>query len=134
MAYNGYLLRVGDYTIPEKYIGEGTYTISPNKRLDQDSYRDADGILKRNALRHTASAIEFETGSLYENEMDELMENIQRNFKNYYERNVDCSYYDPENRTYKTGEFYIPDIDFSIKGKNNGSLIYGPTKFSFVEY
>lgn len=134
MASNGTLLSFGDYNIPMKFIKYDTYVITPNIRLDIDSYRDADGILRRNALKHTTTKIEFETPALHELEMDELMQNIRSQYMNPNEKNAICSYYDPENGIYKSGEFYMPDFKFKIYSVSNGWIIYRPLRLAFIEY
>lgn len=128
------LITFGSYDIPSKFIRYDTYVITPNMRLDLDSYRDADGLLHRNALKHTTTKIEFETPNLYEEDMEELMANIRSQYVNYSEKNATCTYYDPENCTYKSGEFYIPDLKFQIYSTAQGEIIYRPTRFAFIEY
>lgn len=134
MAFNGTLISFGSYNIPMKYIKYDTYVITPNIRLDMDSYRDADGVLRRYALKHTTSKIEFETPSLHEIDMENLMQNIRSQYKNYSEKNATCTYYDPETGTYKTGEFYMPDFKFQLYSVSNGWIIYRPLRLAFIEY
>ncbi len=134
MAFNGSLVSFGSYNIPMKFIKYDTYVITPNIRLDLDSYRDADGLLHRNALKHTTTKIEFETPPLIEADMDELMQNICSQYSNYNEKNATCSYYDPETRTYKSGKFYMPDFKFQIYSVSNGWIIYRPLRLAFIEY
>lgn len=52
MAYAGYLIRVGNYTIPKKYMRAEKYDVVLHGQ-DLDSYRDANGQLQRTALQHT---------------------------------------------------------------------------------
>ncbi len=135
MAYGGYLFRFGDYTIPGRYIDADGVNIAPNRRLDQNSYSDGDGTLQRNTLKHTRTTVEFTTGTLYESEMDELTEGIVRNYINPLERDAMCSYYDMENRSYKTGHFYLDsNMEWNPGGTAGNELLYKPCKFSFVEY
>ena len=78
MAYNGFLIKVGDYTIPtNKYIKANSYS-ALYSTSDLDSYRDANGVLHRQALDHKLLKIEFETPAMLTNdEMSALMANIQ---------------------------------------------------------
>lgn len=72
MAYSGYLIKVGNYTIPLSIIRAETY--SPYKSVtDLDSYVDANGYLHRNALEHIANKVEFETVPQLTNHKDELI-------------------------------------------------------------
>ena len=60
MAYKGYLLKIGDWEFPLKYIRAETY-VALRSGQDLDSYRDADGNLHRTALDNFLYKIEFET-------------------------------------------------------------------------
>ena len=60
MAYAGYLIRVGSYTIPKKYIRAEKYDVVLHGQ-DLDSYRDANGKLQRTALQHTVVDVTFST-------------------------------------------------------------------------
>lgn len=134
MAFSESLISFGSYNIPMKFIKYDTYVITPNIRLDLDSYRDADGVLHRNALKHTTTKIEFETPALREEDMDELMLNIRSQYLNYSEKNAICTYYDPENGIYKSGEFYAPDFKFQLYTIANGEIIFRPLRIAFIEY
>lgn len=135
MSYEGYLFKFGDYKIPDKYIDSDSVDISPNRRLDIDSYTDGNGVTQRNTLKHTRTTVEFQTGILYESEMNELTDGIVRNYINSSERDAMCSYYDTENRCYKQGHFYLDsNMTWSPGGTAGGELIFRPCKFSFVEY
>lgn len=135
MAYEGYLLKFGDFVFPDKYIDSESVSIAPNRRLDSNSYQDGDGVLHRNALKHTRSTIEFKTGTLYESEMEEIVDGITSNYINYSERDAQCTYYDPESRTYKEGHLYLDsNMTWIPGGTAGGELIYKPCSFSFTEY
>lgn len=56
MAYAGFLIRVGSYKIPHSWIRAETYTVTKTGQ-DLDSYRDANGLLHRNALTHWVAKI-----------------------------------------------------------------------------
>lgn len=90
-----------------KKIRVSSYMITPNARQDLDSYRDADGVMHRTALAHTASVIEFNVKTLNEEEMSSLMSAVRESYINYNERDADCSYFDPETGEMKTGHFYL---------------------------
>ena len=67
MGYNGYLVRVGEYTIPLGMIKANSYKITKNSQ-DLDSYRDANGVLHRNALDRKPDKIEFEIHAGWDDE------------------------------------------------------------------
>lgn len=114
-----------------------TYEITPNARQDLDSYRDAQGILRRTALGHTATVIEFDVKMLNEQQMSDLLTGMRDAYINPNERDAQCTYFDPETNTWnKTGHFYL-DSNFKVTLYalwERGGVIYKDTHFKFVEY
>lgn len=112
-----------------------SYNIIPNARQDLDSYRDADGVLHRTALSHTATIIEFDVKRLKEDDMRALMSSITGSYINFNERDAQCTYFDPETGAMKVGHFYLDsNLSFSLYAVWNGEKIYNETHFKFVEY
>jgi hypothetical protein len=67
--------------------------------------------------------------------MDEVMSGLVGNYLNYDDRDAMCTYYDMENRIYKTGHMYIdPSLQFRVIGEQGGKLQFGETTFLFIEY
>lgn len=131
MAFSGYLVKVGNYTIPLTYIKLESYKSMPDQRQDLDSYRDANGVLHRNVLAHTATKIEFETPYLTHNQMRTLIQNIRANYIDSLARSCLVTYYNEETDTYKTGTFYMPGtMEYQWYNKE----IYAPSRFAFIEY
>lgn len=131
MAFQGYLIKVGNYTIPLQFMKLESYTSMPDQRQDLDSYRDADGYLHRNVLPHTATKIEFETPYMRRSDMQALIQGIRSNFTSNLARSCTVTYYDDETDEYKTGTFYMPGtIEFQWYNKE----IYAPSRFAFIEY
>ena len=77
MAYSGFLIKVGNYTVPFRYIEAKKYKCGI-KGQDLDSYRDANGILHREALSNVSIKTEWETpGDIDEKALRALMDNIR---------------------------------------------------------
>jgi len=139
MAFNGYLIMLGGSlgtVLPLKYMRYETYKITPNQRMDYNSTRDSTGVLHRTALPHTATKIEFNTPRLSNVEMNALMTMIRSRWSSSTERRITLYYYDPETNGYKTGVFYMPDVDFTISNidTRTGRIMYTETRFAFIEY
>jgi len=131
MAFNGYLIKVGNYTIPLTFMKLESYKSMPNQRQDLDSYRDADGYLHRTVLPHTATKLEFETPYLFRSQMQSLIQGIRINFTSEIARQCEVTYYDEETDSYKTGTFYMPGtMEYQVYNRD----IYAPTRFAFIEY
>lgn len=135
MAYNGFLVKVGNYTIPaDKFIKFNSYSVLYSTS-DLDSYRDANGVLHRTALEHKPIKIEFETPPMLTNvEMSVLMANIRNNYTNATEKRCVVTAYVPELDDYITMDCYLPDVTFSIYGAYGGVLHYNAVRFAFIGY
>lgn len=133
MAFQGYLIKVGNYKFPLNYIVHSTYVVKKNIQ-DFDSYRDANGVLHRNALDHYAITVSFDIKPNRTNiEINEIMSNIKANFTIPKERRADVTVYLPEEDEYITQPMYMPDIEFTIK-EISDIIKYDTIKFEFIGY
>lgn len=133
MSYNGYLVQVGDYKIPFKYIKSETYKASKNVQ-DSDSYRDANGKLHRTTLSHIPYKAEFETSPMFSSDFAEMMKNIQRNYTDARERKATVSVYVPEIDSYVKQDMYMTDVTPIIKNELDGMLFFDQTRIAFIGY
>lgn len=136
MAFSGYLVKVGDFTIPYKYIKFNSYKVFMSI-TDLDSYRDGNGILHRNALSHRPNKAEFETPAMLTNEdFAYLMGQIQSQYTAASERKASVTLYIPEIDDYVTQDMYMPDIQPSIYRYNRKTqlLEYNSIRLAFIGY
>jgi hypothetical protein len=128
MAFSGYLIKVGSTNISMKYISAKSYKSIPNREQDLDSYRDADGILRRNILPHKVTTIEFTTPYLSLADKIALQAIIPSRTKQT------ITYWNDETNTYATGNFYIPDVTYEIYRVDGNDIIYMPINYRFIQY
>lgn len=135
MAYSGYLLKVGTYTFPMRGIILKSYKVSW-KIQDLDPYRDANGVLHRNALSHIPAKIEFEMGvGLTNTEYDDIMNNIRSQYTIASERKASITAFIPELGDYITQDMYMPDPEITIiRQESSSTLIYDTIRFAFIGY
>lgn len=134
MAYNGYLIKVGDYTIPLSMMRAETYKVS-KKILDIDSYRDANGELHREALDHFSAVVTFNIPPLKTNkEISAFLSNIQNNYTIPKERKASVEFYMPETDSYVTLDMYMPDIEFTMYIATQTVIKYNETPIEFIGY
>lgn len=131
MAYENYLLKIGNYTFPLKYIKAETYSAYINMQ-DLDPWTDGDGYLHRTAVELKALKIEFNTISMTDTEFTKLMANIRANFTNEQARECTITAYIPELGTYITQKGYRADIKPVVYGIKNGEIRYEEVDFAFV--
>ena len=134
LAFQGYLIKVGNYEVPQKYINAGSYNAFLSAQ-DLDSYRDGNGVLHRNALEHTPAKVEFETASMLTGkEFAELMKSISDNYISSTERKASITAYLPEQDDYIIQDMYMPDIIPTINSILNGEVRYNSIRIACIGY
>ena len=135
MAYSGYLVKVGTYTIPLSFIKAESYKVT-HLIQDLDSYRDADGVLHRNALSHVPDKCEFECVPMLTNtEISTVVNSIRAQFTNAAERKASVTIYIPETDSYVTNEdMYMPDPEYNIYYADASIIQYNSVRFAFIGY
>lgn len=139
MAFSGYLIQIGrganSYVIPLRFMKYETYKVTYNT-LDQDPYRDSEGILHRNVLAHKVGKVEFNTRALSSTDMEDLLSHIRALYINEIEQRVLVTFYEPKSAGYVTQEMYMPDIDFTIRDVDEDKQIlkYTETRIAFIGY
>lgn len=136
MAFQGYLIQIGGQSeFFERYIVCQTYQVT-KKMLDYGSFRDADGVLKRNCLDHVSYIIQFDIKPCDNEKLAEFMGAIKSNFSIARERKVSITFYNAEDDNYITQDFYVPDPDFKIDhiDKDNIKIYFRQTTIKFIGY
>ena len=135
MAYEGYLIKIGyNSSLFNNFIVFKSYKVS-KKILDVDSYRDANGLLHRQALEHLSYTVEFDLRPMKEASHAEIMEAITSCFTVPEERKLSVTFWLPETHEYVTADCYMPDPEITIIGEYNGTdLLYDKTTIKFIGY
>lgn len=132
MAYNGFLLKIGDYIIPHKYFKANSYKPYVNMQ-DVDAYTDANGYLHRNAVELKALKVEFDVPAMLTDEQfKDLMSNIRSNYTNATGRECIITAYIPELHDYVTQKGYLADFQPQIYGTYGGVIRYNSFRMAFI--
>lgn len=132
MAYGGFLIKVGEYIIPQKFIKADTYKAYVNMQ-DIDDYTDANGYLHRNAVELKALKVEFDVRAMLTgNELEELMSNIRSNYTSARGRECIITAFIPEYNDYVTQKGYLADFQPQIYGTYGGEIHYSSFRMSFI--
>jgi hypothetical protein len=134
MAYSGFLIKIGNYEFPRKYIQAQSYVVGRYGQ-DLDSARDADGNLQRNALDNFLPKVEFTTVPMLTNtEFASIMSKISENYVNDTEKKALATIYIPETDSYMTQYVYVPDIEPTMYYADDNIIKYNPIRFAFIGY
>lgn len=137
MAYSGYLMSIGNYVITgRKYVQFATYEVT-RKVQDLDPYRDANGVLHRNALDHVPLEVSFDLmGGLNNTQMSEFLGGIQNNYVNALERKVLATVYVPESDSYVSQYMYMVEPKLKIQriDSKTNTVYYEALTIKFIGY
>lgn len=125
-----------DWKFPLDKIRYESYKVTPDQNQDLNSTVDTTGNLHRYPLDHTRSKVEFNMPVMNNTEMNTIISTLSGYWNKPSERKVTMEYYDPLTDGYKTGSFYIPDIDFVMMNvdESSGKIMYQETRIAFIEY
>ena len=136
--FAGYLLKAvtTDTIFPHNYIALESWSSTPDQREELKAYRDDN---TRNLTRVTAagkkSVFSFETRDKL-NLADKMA--IQKFFtdaeSDHEQRKIRLQFWNEETNSYDVGDFYRPNMDFSIYRITEDDIIYKSLKFEFIEY
>lgn len=131
--YQGYLIKVGNYTIPHEFMVAGSFSAKLNT-MEASAYRDGNGTLHRNTIKHEPLKVVFQTPALTGEEFDELIGNIQANFTDATQQKCTVTAYMPKQHDYVTQECYCPDFEPVIQTATRDGLVYDGLKLTFIGY
>lgn len=134
MAFEGWLIKFGGTAVPNKYLEK--YKDTPNQRIELSAYRDEIVMLHRETSPNYKSKIVIPIRKLYLGEKIVLKAIVDSGIINEVERKVSATYWNSEDMTYKSGVFYIPDIEYTISRVDEKKLnmVYEPFEIQLIEY
>jgi hypothetical protein len=132
MAYAGYLLKIGNFTIPTSIIKADSYYAYVNMQ-DYEPWTDAKGYLHRDVVDLKALKVEFETKAMLTNtEFASLMSSIKAQFTKATARECNITAYIPELDDYVTQKGYMADFKPQIYFADANKIQYDPVRFAFI--
>lgn len=132
MAYAGYLLKIGNFTIPTSIIKADSYYAYVNMQ-DYEPWTDAKGYLHRDVVDLKALKVEFETKAMLTNtEFASLMSSIKAQFTKATARECNITAYIPELDDYVTQKGYMADFKPQMYFADANKIQYDPVRFAFI--
>lgn len=133
--YKGYLLKFGDYQLPNSFISE--YPSVPSQRIEKKAWRDNAEDLHRVTSPNFKTTL---TPVIRAMSLDEsiLFEEIKKQgLLDHIERKYHVTYWNREMLDYDSGEFYVPDIEYVLKhiaDEETGEMYYESFVLEMVQY
>lgn len=141
-VYNGYLIKVkgiedtayaADFIIPLQYMILSSYKATYST-LDGDTKRDGEGYLVRTVLPHKVAHCSVDIRQMSNAEIWLLMDGIQSRYTDENENKVNASIWVPQLNDYVDAEFYVPDIEFTIRKIEPPKILYAQLTLEFIGY
>ena len=135
-SFDGWLLKFGSKIVQNKYLAYDDYTATPNQRTEVEAYRDLNNLLHRDTSPNFKTKIDFNTRPLYLEEKIDLQSTFASGLVNRAQRKYNVTYWDDDQNTYKTGVFYMPDVDYKIINvdEETKNILYNKMRFALIEY
>lgn len=142
MGYSGYLIKLGNTILPNNYIKIKSYTVIPQQTMEWSAERTMSGLLVRSTVSHKPTKITFSTPRMVNRTMTSVRDvptfwgYFTNAFTDEKERKLKVTYYEPQSDSYKTGDFYVPDISYPIEfiDQKTNLIHYGESNISLIEY
>lgn len=134
MPFEGYLIAFGGYILPHKYIQLSSYDTTPNQRTELSAVRDNNNYLCRVTSPNHKTTIKFTTVPVNLAEKTEIQVIMSYGLVNSTERKYNVTYWNDETNSYRTSEFYMPDVNYQIRKIDGSNIEYNPISFELIEY
>lgn len=131
-SYAGYLLKFGNTVMPNRYFLE--YSSTPDRISDDDAGTDQNGYLWRSPLPHKRSTVKFSTHQMELDDKITFQAIYQNAITNSAERKATVTFWNDDTNAYQTSDFYLPDIEFSVRDADSHTIYYNPITVELVEY
>ena len=135
MAYEGYLVKIGDYTVDSKrFIALKSYHFQKNY-MDNGSKRNGKGGLYRTVVDNKPNTVSFTTPAMLTNkDVAEFFNAIKRNYINADEQKVSVTAYYPKYDTYETQLMYLAEPEFNLYLADSEYVMHDPFEVVFTGY
>lgn len=133
MAFQGYLIKVGDSIIPSTLIDKASYKGAIHGQ-DLDSHINTNGVLIRKALKNVKPKCEFNTiDGISQTEFYKyIMKPIQNAYTDSIKKECRVSFWVAEINDYITHTCYVPDIEPTIDNHTGNEIFYEPIRIAFI--
>lgn len=132
MAYSGFLLKIGNWEFPKKYIQADTYNVTLNMQ-DKEPWTDEDGYIHRNPVELKAIKVEFNTrNALTNTDMAFLMQQIKKNYVSEKGRTCYITAYVPETDDYVTQLAYLANFTPQMYLADDKKIMYDAVRLAFI--
>lgn len=134
--WKGYLIKFGKVEVPNSYIEMTEDNQSqPNQREEISAERDDyTRELKRVTAPGHITKLRYVFRSMTLKQRRALRNVMKSGLVNAEQRKYNVTYWNDEHLRYEKGEFYIPDIVYSIKSVSKSDIVYNKIEMTMISY
>lgn len=132
--FQGWMLKFGSQILPNKFLAYNDYTATPNQRSEVEAYRDLNNLLHRSTSPNFKTKIDFNTRPMWLPDKIEMQSVFASGLIDRAQRKYNVTYWDDEQNTYKSGVFYMPDIEYKPIRVVGNNILYNKIRIALIEY
>lgn len=133
--YKGYLVMFGSLQLPNYFLK--AYTSTPNQRIEKKAWRDNTEYLQRVTSPNYKTTLNLELMPMSQAQRD-LFDSIKSSgLIDSDQRKYEVTYWNMETSLYASGEFYIPDTQYTlshIADNDTGEMYYEGFTLEMIQY
>lgn len=134
MAYEGYLIKIGNWQVPWNYIQGDTYDVSPN-RTKVKEFTDYNGDRHVVYSKNLYTVVQFETPKNFKLTNDDIAAirealELARDVETY---TYLVHYYNPRTGAVEMMNCTLDDLTYTVYSANERNIFYAPMRFTFRE-
>lgn len=141
MAYEGWVIKIGKWQVPDDYIKPESYKIGLDKDVLKD-FKDCDNkrhVIYAAGVNSGQTILQFETPENFKitnkemAEFNEALESAKISSPIVNDETYQVTYYNPKTDSYDIKDFALDSMEYTVWGINKKEVIYSPVKFYFSE-
>lgn len=132
--FQGWMLKFGSKVLLNKFLAYNDYTATPNQRSEVEAYRDLNNLLHRSTSPNFKTKIDFNTRPMWLPDKIEMQSVFASGLIDRVQRKYKVTYWDDEQNTYKSGVFYMPDIEYKPIRVVGNNILYNKIRIALIEY
>ncbi len=139
MAYDGWLLKIGDWIVPNTYIQPETYKVGNNKEKIYDK-PDYDNVRHTVYTQNKSATIEFDTAKNFNlsdidvGKIQEALEDARVTTGDLNKNAYKLKFYDPSTDSYVTDRYFtLEPLIYTVSKVGPHRVFYYPISFEFTE-
>lgn len=132
--FQGWMLKFGSKVLSNKFLAYNDYTATPNQRTEVEAYRDLNNLLHRSTSPNFKTKIDFNTRPMWLPDKVEMQSVFASGLIDRAQRKYNVTYWDDEQNTYKSGVFYMPDIEYKPIRVVGNNILYNKIRIALIEY